>query len=185
MLFILIKENLMADLLWTYRYMNKFKTKIAIPFSIFLHAFHSSTGDKWQTRRKMLTPSFHFRILNDFLQVFNEQAKIMADRLESRVGKGTFDMTQHITLCALDIICGIVNVHCIYSPYICTVYYVHCICELYYLDNFMPCIYALSTAPRIYLIVNIIILVLCSMKSLAKLAKLADCSLLLAWREIG
>ena len=30
----------------------------------------------------MITPTFHFRILNDFLQVFEEQAAILVTRLE-------------------------------------------------------------------------------------------------------
>ena len=58
-------------------------------------------------RRKLLTPTFHFRILNDFQQVFNEQARILAAKLSDEVvGKGTTDIFPYITLCALDIICG-------------------------------------------------------------------------------
>nr|AIT16229.1 cytochrome P450 family 4 protein [Sternaspis scutata] len=65
----------------------------------------TSTGDKWKMRRRLLTPTFHFRILYDFLQVFNEQSAIMVQRLEKQVDKGEFDMFPFITLCALDIIC--------------------------------------------------------------------------------
>lgn len=65
-----------------------------------------STGEKWHSRRKMLTPTFHFKILNDFLQVFNEQAVIMIRQLNERIDKGSFDIMPYVTLCALDIICG-------------------------------------------------------------------------------
>lgn len=54
----------------------------------------------------MLTPTFHFSILADFLEVMNEQADILVEKLELQVGKGPFNCFSHITLCALDIICG-------------------------------------------------------------------------------
>ncbi|XP_061440380.1 cytochrome P450 4V2 [Rhineura floridana] len=65
----------------------------------------TSTGGKWRSRRKMLTPTFHFAILADFLEVMNEQASILVQKLEKHVDKETFDCFSYITLCALDIIC--------------------------------------------------------------------------------
>ncbi|XP_073697831.1 cytochrome P450 4V8 isoform X1 [Garra rufa] len=65
----------------------------------------TSTGDKWRHRRKLLTPTFHFSILNEFLEVMNEQAEVLIDKLEKQAGKGPFNCFSHITLCALDIIC--------------------------------------------------------------------------------
>ncbi|CAM4548245.1 unnamed protein product [Lepidochelys olivacea] len=65
----------------------------------------TSTGDKWRSRRKMITPTFHFTILADFLEVMNEQANILIDKLEKHVDKEPFDCFLDITLCALDIIC--------------------------------------------------------------------------------
>lgn len=54
----------------------------------------------------MLTPTFHFSILTEFLEVMNEQAEILVEKLEKQAGKGPFNCFNHITLCALDIICG-------------------------------------------------------------------------------
>ncbi|XP_072318939.1 cytochrome P450 4V2-like [Eucyclogobius newberryi] len=65
----------------------------------------TSTGTKWRQRRKMLTPTFHFSILTDFLEVMNEQAEILVEKLQEKAGKGKFDCFAHVTLCALDIIC--------------------------------------------------------------------------------
>ncbi|XP_060771857.1 cytochrome P450 4V2-like [Neoarius graeffei] len=65
----------------------------------------TSTGDKWRRRRKLLTPTFHFSILSDFLEVMNEQAEVLVDKLHKHAGKGPFNCFNHITLCALDIIC--------------------------------------------------------------------------------
>ena len=66
----------------------------------------SSTGNKWRSRRKMLTPTFHFTILEDFLDVMNEQANILVTKLEKHVNQEAFNCFFYITLCTLDIICG-------------------------------------------------------------------------------
>ncbi|XP_014394491.1 PREDICTED: cytochrome P450 4V2 isoform X2 [Myotis brandtii] len=65
----------------------------------------TSTGNKWRSRRKMLTPTFHFTILEDFLGVMNEQANILVNKLEKHVDGEKFNCFFYITLCALDIIC--------------------------------------------------------------------------------
>jgi len=55
----------------------------------------------------MLTPAFHFRILDTFLEVFNEQSTILVQILEKKyIDGGTFDIFPHITKCALDVISG-------------------------------------------------------------------------------
>lgn len=74
----------------------------------------TSTGSKWRSRRKLLTPSFHFEILKDFLPIFNEQAKIFADILNKTLleiskekSKSEYiDVVRPVTLCTLDIICA-------------------------------------------------------------------------------
>ncbi|GAB6019211.1 hypothetical protein CHUAL_000823 [Chamberlinius hualienensis] len=64
-----------------------------------------STGATWHKRRKILTPSFHFRILEDFIHIFNDNSAILLDKLEKISSCGIFDVTPLITLCTLDIIC--------------------------------------------------------------------------------
>ncbi|KAE8738718.1 Cytochrome P450 CYP4 [Frankliniella occidentalis] len=66
----------------------------------------TSTGHKWHTHRKMITPTFHFKILEAFHDVFVEKCEILARKL-ARVadGKTEFDMYPFITHCTLDIIC--------------------------------------------------------------------------------
>ncbi|XP_063683453.1 cytochrome P450 4F4-like [Bolinopsis microptera] len=41
-----------------------------------------SSGEKWFTRRKMLTPSFHFDLLKSYLDIFNETTNIMVNQLK-------------------------------------------------------------------------------------------------------
>lgn len=68
----------------------------------------TSSGEKWHTRRKMLTPAFHFSILQDFCPVFSEQARILLEVLETKLdseGHAELDIFPYIGRCALDIIC--------------------------------------------------------------------------------
>ena len=68
--------------------------------------FISSTGDKWKIRRKMLTPTFHFKILHDFVHVFNDQSKVLLSKLKTQANGKPYNIFNDVTLCALDIICG-------------------------------------------------------------------------------
>lgn len=63
-------------------------------------------GSKWHSRRKLLTPAFHFKILEDFLDVFNGQSTTMVQQLRGKADGKPFDIFPFITRCALDIICG-------------------------------------------------------------------------------
>ncbi|KAK4308911.1 hypothetical protein Pmani_019435 [Petrolisthes manimaculis] len=63
------------------------------------------TGNKWHSRRKMLTPAFHFKILEDFLEVFNSQSTKMVEKLAKKADGQRFDIFPYITLCTLDVIC--------------------------------------------------------------------------------
>ncbi|KAM9622484.1 LOW QUALITY PROTEIN: cytochrome P450 4V2 [Trichechus inunguis] len=64
----------------------------------------SFTENKWCTRRKMLTPTFHFTVLEDFLDVMNEQANILVNKLEKHVNREASKFF-YITLRALDTVC--------------------------------------------------------------------------------
>ncbi|KAH9360982.1 hypothetical protein HPB48_019584 [Haemaphysalis longicornis] len=52
----------------------------------------------------MLTPAFHFRILEDFLPIMNEQGEIFAQTLQNQTHR-VIDITKFVTACTLDIIC--------------------------------------------------------------------------------
>ncbi|GLH12599.1 Uncharacterized protein GBIM_17316, partial [Gryllus bimaculatus] len=64
-----------------------------------------STGGKWHSRRKLLTPAFHFRILEDYLPVFTRCSRVLVEKLRERTGDPYVPVNDLITLCTLDVIC--------------------------------------------------------------------------------
>uniref|UniRef100_A0A8R1DRN0 CYtochrome P450 family n=1 Tax=Caenorhabditis japonica TaxID=281687 RepID=A0A8R1DRN0_CAEJA len=63
-------------------------------------------GNRWKSHRKMLTPAFHFAKLGGYLEVFNQEAKILVDLLSDFSHSGeTVDIFPYVKRCALDIIC--------------------------------------------------------------------------------
>lgn len=66
----------------------------------------TSSGDKWRSRRRLFTPAFHFKILEDFSATINAQSLILCNKLEKLSQSGAnFDVVPKVTLCTLDIIC--------------------------------------------------------------------------------
>lgn len=87
----------------------------------------TSNKSKWKVRRKILTPAFHFRILQDFLPVMNEQSCTLMKKIDKICSQGGANpypnLLQLITLCTLDTICETAMGKCVNaqdkeSPYV-------------------------------------------------------------------
>lgn len=66
----------------------------------------NSFGKKWHSRRKIITPTFHFNILEQFISIFNGQSSVMVDNVRKYAESGEeFNIYKYTTLCALDVIC--------------------------------------------------------------------------------
>lgn len=66
-----------------------------------------SNGKKWHTRRKIITPAFHFKILEQFVEVFDQQSTVMAKNLLAQAdGQTAIDMFPVVCRMALDTISG-------------------------------------------------------------------------------
>jgi len=70
----------------------------------------SVSGPKWKEHRKLFTPAFHFKILEEFVEVFGSKDRILIEKLEKHVNGSGFDIYPYISLYTLDIICGKHNV---------------------------------------------------------------------------
>lgn len=66
----------------------------------------TSTGKKWSSRRKIITPTFHFKILEQFVEIFDEQSDIFVTKLADFKDQEAFNIFPLTALCALDIICS-------------------------------------------------------------------------------
>ncbi|XP_055604873.1 cytochrome P450 4d1-like isoform X2 [Uranotaenia lowii] len=65
----------------------------------------TSTGRKWHSRRKIITPTFHFKIMEQFVETFDQQSTIFVQQLKEKAESGqAFDIYPYVTLCALDVI---------------------------------------------------------------------------------
>ncbi|XP_055952938.1 cytochrome P450 4C1-like [Argiope bruennichi] len=65
----------------------------------------TSGGAKWRKHRKLLTPTFHFSILENFIPVFQEQSEILVSKLQLRIQEPWIDALPLISTCTLDAVC--------------------------------------------------------------------------------
>jgi len=64
-----------------------------------------NAGSKWHARRKLLTPSFHYNIVEEFIPPIEKQSKILVKMLRKELSNSTgFDIKPYTKLAALDII---------------------------------------------------------------------------------
>ncbi|KAF2878641.1 hypothetical protein ILUMI_27530 [Ignelater luminosus] len=66
----------------------------------------TSGSSKWKKHRKIITPAFHFQILEQFIDIFDFYGNILIEKLGVEVGKESTNIYPYITLCSLDIICA-------------------------------------------------------------------------------
>lgn len=78
-------------------------------FAWFATSLLDSLGESWKTRRRLLTPAFHFDILKNFIEIFNEQSRVLTNALikwsQNNEAK-PIEISSLTARCTLDIICG-------------------------------------------------------------------------------
>ncbi|XP_016998141.2 probable cytochrome P450 4d21 [Drosophila takahashii] len=63
-----------------------------------------STGRKWISRRKAVTPAFHYKCLEYFVDIMDRNSRIMVEKLRTVAdGKTSIDLFKYVSLEALDV----------------------------------------------------------------------------------
>jgi len=78
-----------------------FSEMLPAPFYLFFFV-----GNRWHSHRKLITPTFHFNILESFLEVFVRRSKELMTRLKEKEGNNSFDISPYTQRLTLDFICG-------------------------------------------------------------------------------
>jgi cytochrome P450 len=85
-------------------------------FELNVSIYPCRAGQHWATHRKLLTPAFHFKVLENFVDVFNRNGKILLENFSRHVNGPEFDVTPYMTLCALDNMSGECRGSGLYKP---------------------------------------------------------------------
>lgn len=72
----------------------------------------TSNGELWKSRRDVITPTFHFQILQNYMSIFTSRSKVLVERIDKIIGatgddfksQKSFDIFPLCTDCTLDII---------------------------------------------------------------------------------
>jgi len=66
------------------------------------------SGAKWHSRRKILTPTFHFNILQQFTEILIEEGENMTKSLKNIGGTVVKELIPFVSEYTLNAICGII-----------------------------------------------------------------------------
>lgn len=64
-----------------------------------------SSQEKWFARRRAITPTFHFKILEEFFEVFKKHSENLMEEIDKKVGQGYFDIMPIITDTLINTLC--------------------------------------------------------------------------------
>lgn len=63
-------------------------------------------GKKWHDRRKVITPAFHFKILEKFVETFDRLGDAFMDKLYEFETENSIELYHFVTRYTLDVMCG-------------------------------------------------------------------------------
>lgn len=71
----------------------------------FLIYFNCFVGEIWRKHRKILTPAFHMKVLEQFSDSFHKYGQLLIEKLKETEGE-PIDIHKFVNLYAMDTICG-------------------------------------------------------------------------------
>ncbi|CAG9762332.1 unnamed protein product [Ceutorhynchus assimilis] len=92
---LLFNSNTHIDKAREYEYLNNWLGKGLL----------TNKGANWRSRRKVIIPSFHFSIFQEFIPLFNSVGDNLVTKLKNEVGKESLDILPLVSFYALDVIC--------------------------------------------------------------------------------
>ncbi|XP_023240252.1 cytochrome P450 4V2-like [Centruroides sculpturatus] len=101
--FLFSRPETIEEVLKSYNTINKHRLYNGL-HSLIGTGLITSSYKKWKARRKMLNPAFHFRILEDFQEIFYRKSETLVQKLENKRESEVFDIIQLTSRCTLDVI---------------------------------------------------------------------------------
>lgn len=68
------------------------------------------SGSVWQRKRKTITPAFHFKVLDNYISMFDASCDTLVDVLSAKADGKKCDIVPFITSFTLEIIAGMIFV---------------------------------------------------------------------------
>lgn len=62
-------------------------------------------GQKWRAHRKLIAPTFHLNVLKSFIELFNDNSRLVCKKMLDLKGK-TFDCHDYMSECTVEILLG-------------------------------------------------------------------------------
>lgn len=78
---------------------------VFLSFFLFFY-FYCKIGKKWHDRRKIITPAFHFKMLEKFSESFDRISNIFVEKIRACESNKAIEFFHMVELFALDVVCG-------------------------------------------------------------------------------
>lgn len=65
----------------------------------------TANGDKWKSRRRFLTPTFHNSVIESYIETMDKHALQLVEDLKDKLDTDSIDLYPFVNMCTLNIVC--------------------------------------------------------------------------------